>query len=34
MIFRALAYIEGLPHAGIVECHYEKGQPDCRYSFY
>jgi broad specificity phosphatase PhoE len=34
MAFRALAYIQELPPGGIVECQYERGQPDCAYSFY
>jgi broad specificity phosphatase PhoE len=34
MAFRALAYIQELPPGGIVECQYEKGQPDCAYSLY
>jgi broad specificity phosphatase PhoE len=34
MAFRTLTYIEELPPGGIVECHYEKGQPFCAYSFY
>lgn len=34
MAFRTLAYIEEMPPAGIVECSYETGQPDCEYSFY
>lgn len=33
MAFRTLAYIEKMPPAGIVECKYEPGQPDCEYSF-
>lgn len=34
MAFRTLIYIEGLPPGGIVECHYEKGQSFCAYSFF
>lgn len=33
MAFRSLAYIETMRPAEIIECTYEKGQPDCEYSF-
>jgi len=33
MAFRSLTYIEKMSPAEIVECIYEKGQPDCEYSF-
>ena len=34
MAFRTLTYIEEFRPGEIVECHYEKGQPACEYSFY
>lgn len=34
MAFRALAYIEEMKPAEIVECIYEKGQQECIFSFY
>jgi broad specificity phosphatase PhoE len=34
MSLRTLAYIEEMKPAEIVECKYEKGQEECRYSFY
>lgn len=33
MAFRCLKYIEKMRPGEIVECVYEKGQPDCEYSF-
>ena len=33
MSLRTLTYIEELEPAGIVECDYEVGQPDCEYFF-
>lgn len=34
MSLRTLAYIEEMGPGEIVECVYEKGQPDCEYSFF
>jgi len=34
MALRTLAYIEEMKPAEIVECIYEKGQEECKYSFY
>lgn len=34
MSLRTLAYIEEMKPGEIVECHYEKGQAACEYSFY
>lgn len=34
MSLRTLAYIEEMKPGEIVECHYEKGQVACEYSFY
>lgn len=34
MSLRALAYIEEMKPAEIVECLYKKGQGECKYSFY
>ncbi len=34
MAFRALAYIEKMKPAEIIECSYDLGQEDCLYSFY
>ena len=34
MAFRTLTYIEKMAPAQLIECVYEKGQPDCEYSFY
>ncbi len=33
MLFRTLTYIEKMAPAEIIECRYEKGQEDCKYSF-
>lgn len=33
MAFRALAYIEQMAPAEIIECTYEVGQAECEYSF-
>lgn len=33
MAFRSLTYIEKMRPAEIIECTYEKDQPDCKYSF-
>ncbi len=34
MAFRTLAYIEKMAPAQLIECVYQKGQPDCEYSFF
>ncbi len=34
MAFRTLTYIEKMAPAQLVECVYQKGQPDCEYSFF
>lgn len=34
MVFRTLTYIENMAPAEIIECRYEKGQEDCKYSFF